>query len=201
MMQSDNTAELNNALCKAQSALRSATFNKVNPHFKNKYADLAAVIDAIRKPLTDNGLSITQTTQMYDGQLVLLTTLRHCTGQWVCSEYPLPMNATPQQLGSALTYAKRYSLSSMVCLAADDDDDAEATRKGTAAIAAGTRMIASVTEEQADTLTKLVKERQVKIENLLKLTHAESISDIPAATFTKAKDWLEKHPKRVMEDA
>jgi hypothetical protein len=128
-MQSENTADLAACLAKAQAAMKAATFNKTNPHFKNKYADLAAVLDAIRKPLADNGLSVTQTTEIRDGGgFVLVTTLRHASGQWVASEYPLPIAAKPQELGSALTYARRYSLSAIACIAADEDDDAEGAR-------------------------------------------------------------------------
>ena len=123
-MQSENTADLSAALAKAQAAMKAAAFNKINPHFKNKYADLAAVIDAIRKPLADNGLAYTQTTEIREGGFVLVTTLRH-GGQWIASEYPLPMGAKPQELGSALTYARRYSLSAIACIAAEEDDDAE----------------------------------------------------------------------------
>jgi hypothetical protein len=128
-MQSENTADLAAALAKAQSAMEAAKFDKTNPHFKNKYASLAAVIDAIRKPLAENGLSYTQATEIRDGGFVLVTTLRHASGQWVGSEYPLPMGAKPQELGSALTYARRYSLSALVSIAADEDDDAEGARQ------------------------------------------------------------------------
>src|SRR5690349_8719611 len=100
--------------------MTSATFNRINPHFKNRYADLAAVLDAIRKPLVDNGLSVTQTTEIRENGFVLVTTLRHASGQWIASEYPLPLGAKPQELGSALTYARRYSLSAIACIAADD---------------------------------------------------------------------------------
>lgn len=128
-MQSETTAELSTALAKAQAGMKAATFNRTNPHYKNRYADLASVLDAIRKPLADNGLSVTQTTEIRDGGFVLLTTLRHATGQWVSSEYPLPTAAKPQELGSALTYARRYSLSAIACIAADEDDDAEGARE------------------------------------------------------------------------
>jgi len=128
-MQTENTNELAAALAKAQGAMEAAKFDKVNPHFKNKYASLAAVVDAIRKPLADNALSYTQTTAIRDGGFVLVTTLRHASGQWVASEYPLPVDVKPQELGSALTYARRYSLSAIACIAADEDDDAEGARK------------------------------------------------------------------------
>lgn len=127
-MQTESTADLSAALAKAQAGMQAAKFDKTNPHFKNKYASLAAVIDAIRKPLADNGLSYTQTTHVREGGFVLVTTLRHATGQWIASEYPLPMGAKPQELGSALTYARRYSLSAIACIAADEDDDAEGAR-------------------------------------------------------------------------
>jgi hypothetical protein len=123
-MQSEAINDLAAALAKAQGNMKSAPFDRTNPHFKNKYATLASVIDTIRKPLAENGLSYTQTTQLRDGGFVLVTTLRHLSGQWVESEYPLPIVAKPQELGSALTYARRYSLSSLVCIAPDDDDDA-----------------------------------------------------------------------------
>ncbi len=127
-MQSENTADLSAALAKAQAGMQAAKFDKTNPHFKNKYASLAAVIDAIRKPLADNGLSYTQATEIREGGFVLVTTLRHASGQWIGSEYPLPMGAKPQEIGSALTYARRYSLSAIACIAADEDDDAEGAR-------------------------------------------------------------------------
>lgn len=128
-MQSEQTNELNGALAKAQAAMKAAPFDKSNPHFKNKYASLASVIDTLRKPLSDSGLSYTQTTEIRDGGFVLVTTLRHSSGQWIASEYPLPVAAKPQELGSALTYARRYSLSAIACIAADEDDDAEGARQ------------------------------------------------------------------------
>lgn len=129
MMQSESIGELSTALAKAQATMKAATFNKTNPHFKNKYADLTAVLDAIRKPLADNGLAITQTPEMRGEAFCLVTRLCHSSGQWIAGEYPLPAQATPQQLGSALTYARRYSLSAIACIAADEDDDAEGARK------------------------------------------------------------------------
>ena len=127
-MQSEQTSDLSAALAKAQAETKAAAFDKVNPHFKNKYASLAAVIDAIREPFAKNGLSYTQTTEMREGGFVLVTSLRHASGQWIASEYPLPVAAKPQDLGSALTYARRYSLSAIACIAADEDDDAEGAR-------------------------------------------------------------------------
>lgn len=134
-MRSESIDALAGALAKAQGVMKNAALNKENPHFRSRYADLASVIDAIREPLSANGLSVVQQTVIVDGALVLRTTLLHSSGQWIESEYPLPMAARPQELGSALTYARRYSLTSLICNAADEDDDANAAeaQKQTAA--------------------------------------------------------------------
>jgi hypothetical protein len=129
MPQSDTINELAKALANAQSQMTVAPFNKTNPHFKNKYADLTAVIDAVRKPLNDNGIAFSQMTEMHGGAFCLVTRLLHSSGQWMSGEYLLPANVSPQQLGSALTYAKRYSLAAIVGISSDEDDDAEGAQK------------------------------------------------------------------------
>lgn len=128
-MQSEQINELAAALAKAQSKIENAKLNKVNPHFRSKYADLAAIIDATRKPLAEHGLSVIQTSEMREGSLVLITTLAHSSGQWMKSEYPLPVGK-PQEMGSARTYARRYEWSSITGIAADEDDDANAAQDG-----------------------------------------------------------------------
>ena len=125
------TKSLATALAKAQGEMKNAVLNKTNPHFKSKFADLAAVRDATIRALTSNGLSIVQFTKIQDGALTLITRLMHDSGELIDGEYPLPpINTAPQQMGSALTYAKRYCWSAMCGIAADEDDDAEAVQNG-----------------------------------------------------------------------
>ena len=124
-MQSEQIDKLATALSKAQAVMEAAAKNKRNPHFNSAYADLASIIESVRKPLTDNGLAFTQTIQTMQTGLSLETTLLHTSGQWLRSEYPL-IQGTAQQTGSSLTYARRYSLSSIAGIAADEDDDANA---------------------------------------------------------------------------
>lgn len=112
------------ALVKAQAQMRAAELDKTNPHYKSKYASLASVWDAIRKPLTDAGLAITQTFSHSDGVLLMVTRLVHTSGESIESVYPInPSRADAQGMGSAITYARRYAISAMVGLTADDDDD------------------------------------------------------------------------------
>lgn len=120
------------ALVSAQADIRQPVKNATNPHFKNKFADLGECFDCVRAPLAKHGLVVTQLVQtMANGEVPYLETkLLHSSGQNISSDYPLPKDATPQQMGSAITYAKRYALCAMLGLVADEDEDAnEATRE------------------------------------------------------------------------
>lgn len=127
MQTSEQLNELAAALSKAQAKIEGASKDALNPHFGKKYADLASVWDACRKPLTENGLSVIQTLAR-EGALVKCTTmLLHSSGQFVKSEFAMtPQQNTPQAAGSCATYLRRYSLQSIVGVAPDDDDGNEA---------------------------------------------------------------------------
>jgi hypothetical protein len=120
----DATPKLNEALAKAQAKLTGAKKDSENPHFRSKYADLASVWEAWQKVGPEHGLSITQTVRLNEqGTVLLVTTLRHTSGECVGSEFPvLPTKADMQGYGSALTYARRYCLAAMVGVAPEDDD-------------------------------------------------------------------------------
>jgi hypothetical protein len=127
-MTSAEIGELAKALAAAQSEMTAATKDATNPHFKSKYATLASVWDAIRKPLTANGLSVSQILEAEQGGVAVRTMLLHSSGQWLASRYVMPIGErlTPQAMGSAITYARRYALSAIVGIAPDDDDDGNA---------------------------------------------------------------------------
>jgi hypothetical protein len=122
MTTSDSINELAGALAKAQASMKNAALNKVNPHFRSKYADLAGIRDTVIPSLTTNGIAVVQT---LDADAVL-TRLMHTSGQWIESRCPIPAQADMQKMGSAITYARRYSLSAICGIAADEDDDANA---------------------------------------------------------------------------
>lgn len=127
IMRSAEFKDLVAALCKAQSVMKPAVFNKTNPHFKNKYADFASCMECCREPLTSNGLAVMQYPTTIDGKLTLVTLLAHTSGQWIESHFPLnPMKNDSQSIGSAMSYGKRYCLSSLVGIVSEDDDDGEA---------------------------------------------------------------------------
>ncbi len=128
MAQSDTINELAAALSKAQGEMQAAIKDKINPFFKSSYADLGSVWDAARPVLSKYGLCVMQTTELVaDGtRIVMVTTLAHTSGQWMKSYLPLnPSKNDSQGVGAALTYLRRYSLSAIVGVVCDDDDDGE----------------------------------------------------------------------------
>lgn len=128
-MMSDSVAALAAALAKAQGAMSHASKDAQNPHFKSRYADLAAVWSAVREPLSANGLSVVQTVAQGDGTVGVRSLLLHASGEWISSLLEMPVaQKTPQGYGSALTYARRYALAALVGIAQDDDDAEAATR-------------------------------------------------------------------------
>jgi len=119
--------ELAVAMAKAQAQVKTALKDSKNPAFKSSYADLASIWDACREALNKNGLSIIQRTDFSEQDIWLETMLLHVSGDSISSRYPLrPLKQDPQGYGSALTYAKRYTLASMVGVVADEDDDGNA---------------------------------------------------------------------------
>ena len=128
MQKSDTIGELAKALAKAQAGVRPAIKDKENPAFRKKYADLGAVWDACRGALTDNGLTVIQMPEASEPGFVALTTmLLHSSGEFITSTATAPLAKNdPQGVGSALTYLRRYALSAVVGIVADDDDDGNA---------------------------------------------------------------------------
>ena len=124
MNQSQTIGALAAALAKAQADITGAVKDSANPFFKSKYADLSSVVEAIRLPLSKNGLSYVQLTEPSDKDEVRVETIiLHNSGQWIGSTLALPVSkADAQGFGSALTYARRYGLSAAFGVAAEDDD-------------------------------------------------------------------------------
>lgn len=129
MKTSEQINELADALAKAQGEIENAVADSTNPHFKSKYADLASVRAAIQGPLSKNGLAILQMPISRGNERLLVTRLMHRSGQWIEDECALLVDKpTMQGLGSAISYAKRYSLAAITGVAERDDDGNEAEK-------------------------------------------------------------------------
>ena len=129
-LHSPTIGEISKALVKAQKTMKPAKKTKINPFFKSKYADLEDVIEAVRKPFTDNGLSFFQSTLPHESAIMVVTTITHESGEWIRGYLPVrPVKNDPQSLGSAITYGKRYGLQALSGQPSEDDDGNKASEK------------------------------------------------------------------------
>jgi hypothetical protein len=136
-MHSEQINELFTALSKAQADMTNGRATKQNPYLKNSYASIEDIWNEIREPFAKNGLAVTQLQEVIDSRTYVVTMLCHSSGQWIKSNTPLiiPQNGKNpmQDLGSAITYAKRYGLASIVGFSVSDasDDDGSACKAKT----------------------------------------------------------------------
>lgn len=123
-------AELYKALAAAQLEIENAHANIENDYLKRKYADLASVLNAVRKPLASNGLALYQlTADPGQGVLGIKTVLAHESGATIEDVITMaPPKLDPQGVGSCRTYMRRYAILAMCGIAGALDDDAEATK-------------------------------------------------------------------------
>ena len=128
MKTSEQVELISAALVEMQSESTHANFDSKNPHFKSKYASLAEVIDTAKPVLAKHGLAVIQLPAFRENiGHVLCTRIVHKSGQWIEDEMRLnPIKDDPQGLGSALTYARRYSIPGVCMIASEDDDDGNA---------------------------------------------------------------------------
>lgn len=213
---SDSITHLAAALAKAQAAIAPAALTGENPHFRSRYADLASVWDAIREPLTSNGIAVLQLPATVDhrGETVVVTTiLAHRSGEWISSELAMrPVKSDPQGIGSCLTYARRYALAAIAGVAPDDDDgnaasDRPVTREGLQREAATPpARRPPLTSTRADADTRPISAAQVKrlfaiakaagrdsddVRDYIRTVHGfESSSDVTRDRYDDIVEWL-----------
>lgn len=186
------------ALAAAQGAFEGASMSAVveTPGGKKRpYATLSDVIAAVRQPLSANGLAIVQLVAVSDDSrsVVVTTQLLHASGQSLMSITPFPVRPAykateidAQAVGSAITYARRYALSALLCIATEHDDDAQAavpsapppraraTPERAAAPPAPRQALdndAPITATQISAITNLSTRRGVAVPNFAGMTH------------------------------
>ncbi len=151
------------ALLKAQKEMGAATKGANNPYFKSKYADYGSVLEAVKDPLNDNGIVVLQPHVIQDGKHYVKTVLVHAeSGEEYSSMTPVvcAKENNPQDLGSAITYARRYGLQSLPCLPTEDDDGNAASGKTTASTKAPTQLtkLAEMKKEELKTVNSVKNE-------------------------------------------
>lgn len=171
MNKSEQINELAKALADFQSEVKDPSKDKENPYFKSKYVALDGVLQTVRPVLAKHGLSVMQLPTSDETAVTVTTLLMHSSGQFIESE-PFKVLLTKkdaQAAGSALTYARRYSLSSVLGIAWDDDDDGD-----------------SIAE------TNVTKELLAEIQELAQVKNIENktVSNFIRATFNKSNAKL-----------
>ena len=130
MNKSETIKELAIALCKAQAEMGGAAKGKDNPFFKSKYADLSAIIQAIKEPFAKNGLSYTQFPIEDNGRIGIETMLMHSSGEWLSQSFTVNLTKQDAQgAGSAITYCRRYGLQAVAGIPSEDDDGNSASHQ------------------------------------------------------------------------
>ena len=116
--------KISTAFVKAQKAFGPALKTSTNPHFKSKYADLAACIEAVIDALNDNGIALVQQSHHCEDGVIVETLFIHESGEVISGGkfHVVASKQDPQGYGSAMTYARRYSLQAACGIAPEDDD-------------------------------------------------------------------------------
>jgi len=170
--------KLAEALSKAQGEMKAAPKSKINPFFKSKYADLDACWEVCRTPLSKNGLAIAQFATSNGNTVTVTTMLMHSSGESIKSDLSLTAkDSTPQSIGSAITYGRRYGLSAMVGISPEDDDDANTAQP------AG--KIELISQEQLSQLCDLIDNNKVNKPKFLAFVKLEKLEDMIKPDFQK----------------
>lgn len=184
MNKSETITDIAKALSKFQSEVSDPERTKENAFLKAKYVTLDSLLQAVRPVLADNGLSFLQIPSTAKDEVTVVTMLLHNSGEWFESDpFTLPlMKKDPQGVGSVVTYARRYSLSSILGVAWDEDDDAQSNNE------------TELTKQILHEVTELVKVKGVQNETVasyIKITFNKSSSKLLDLTELKqVKSWL-----------
>ena len=188
---SDMVSELLTALSAFQSAIDNVAKDASNPFFKSKYATLAACLDMIRPHLKENGLSYQQTVSTgQDGSICVTSVLGHKSGQWwssdLCMPAPTGGQSHAQQVGSLITYMRRYMLTAQLGIAQEDDD----ANSAPAAPAPKPKAVPLLTEDQTQELYPLLLDAKVDEEKICKQYGISSLAMLPQSKFMEVRNRL-----------
>jgi hypothetical protein len=129
MNKSEEIKNLAVAMNKAQTEMGGAHKGANNPFFKSKYADLAAVVQAVKEPFANNGLSYVQFPIEDNGRIGVETILMHSSGEWLSNSFTVNLTKQDAQgAGSAITYCRRYGLQAVAGIPSEDDDGNAASK-------------------------------------------------------------------------
>jgi hypothetical protein len=198
MKTSEQINELTAALAKASGEFQEPELDAVNPFFKSRYATLGSVLRAVRPALAKNGLSILQMVE----ETRLETIIAHSSGQFISSSYPIHATKNDAQgFGAAVSYARRYSIKSLLSLA-EEDLDAEDTKEPTKAQYQApkpttSKAVLGPSEAQLKRLHAIASNNQwnpIEVKQMIFEKYGiESSKDLNRDQYNELCDYLEKN--------
>lgn len=165
------------AFVAAQREFKPVIKNAINPHFRNRYADLGACIEAVQPALNKHGLAVSQETELCDDGVIVSTHLIHESGERLAfGKLHVPASKQDAQgYGSCLTYARRYSISCAFSLASEEDED-------------GNAATASASKAKSPTVSAVEKLAKAKdLPSLAKIWGGLSVAEKKAGVEAKDK--------------
>jgi hypothetical protein len=191
MKRSESISKIAPALLKAQQDMGNAKKDSKNPFYKSSYADLNSVREVVTDPLHQNGVSILQlNTPGESGRNFVTTVLLHISGEFISSDTEIICKEAnnPQALGSAISYARRYGLSSMLSVGAEDDDGNAASN-----IKRKSEIVSNKPLEHAVNQDSSAGEYVIQVGQKLKGKKLREVSMSELISFAK---WLEESAKQ-----
>lgn len=185
--------EIAGALAKAQLEIENPPLDSVNPHFKSKFAGLPGVRNAIVPILAKHGIAVCQNLTNTERGIACTTVLTHTSGQQMTFG-PLEIPATKpdaQGLGSAATYARRYALLAIACVAGELDDDAEAAVRPNG----NGKARETITEKQAADLDALISEIGVDRSRAMRAWKVSDLRQIHPSAYSECVRQVESKRK------
>lgn len=172
-------------LIRVQSELKNPKKDAKNPFFKSTYVPLENVIEAVLPTLNLHNFALVQMPTALDGEPALTTQIIHTSGESLTSTMPLlAKSPEPQQQGSAITYARRYAIMSLLGLVGDVDDDGESTRgkvvpsRDIHADVNPTSAVAMINSAQVDAIRKLSTKLGIEEPDTSKMTFTQAVEEI-----------------------
>lgn len=194
MKTSEKVDKILPALAKVKKTLEAVTKGTNNPFFKSKYADLNTYLDEVEPRLEEAGLLLTQAvnTDLVTGNSSVESRIWHVeSGQWVGSEMGLVMaKGTMQDAGSAVTYARRYTLGALLSMQAEDDDGNKVSGKvNTTTTKAATPTPAAKVSETVAQVANAVAASTSKPLTSSKFGKNKPTTQTPVAAEPAQDDW------------
>lgn len=192
------TPSIHAAFTRALMEMPDLLTDSSNPHFRSKYVSLPKLLATVRPVLAKHGLAISQRIQSGETRLLLQTVVHYENDQeiLVVASYPVPLQGNPQQVGSAITYARRYSLMAALGIMGDPDDDgnlaASQPQQALQAVKPG-----KLTPAQASSLWEVAKNRGLTQQQLLDAAsriisqEITRLRDLPASAYESLKQAIE----------